>query len=95
MSKNIMIKAGNDTIECKNVVVILKKTPTSEVWSYENEFRGKQYFHIRTMWKDDSGEWNMGKGVSVLSADAPKMLHALKGLPQLKIVKGAKAKKAA
>jgi predicted SpoU family rRNA methylase len=44
--------------------------------AYSNEFKGKKYVHIRVIYQDDNGNWNPGKGVSMLAANAPAIFTA-------------------
>lgn len=35
-----------------------------QVWSWVDTFKGKQYFHIQKVYKDDTGRWMPGKGLT-------------------------------
>ena len=66
-------------LNAKNVVVIGRRNgPDSDlVVCYRNEFKGKNYFHIRTVYQNDSGKWAPGKGISVDPANAKNILTQL------------------
>jgi hypothetical protein len=49
--------------------------------SYDNEFNGVRYFHIRRMWKDKTGRHFPGKqGISVPMSEKESLIEALKSL---------------
>jgi len=78
----------------QNVVVLLKLTrrgQPEEVWAYDTEFKGRKYFHIRSVWTDDAGDWNPGKGVMCPAENRDALCAAVGAL----VAKPAKAKKAA
>ncbi len=54
--------------------------------AYDNEYKGKQYFHIRRMYHDGSGTMQPGKGLGVPIELRDELLKAIKNYPkQLKV----------
>ena len=47
------------------------------IMAYDNEYKGKRYFHIRKMWTDDAGELQPGKGLGVPYEQKAALLQAL------------------
>ena len=66
-------------LNAKNVVVIGPKNGDNKdlIVTYLNEFKGKNYFHIRTVYQNDRGKWAPGKGISVDPANAKNILTQL------------------
>jgi hypothetical protein len=44
---------------------------------YDNEFKGKRYFHIRKMYQDQTGELQPGKGLAVPLDKKQELLKAI------------------
>jgi hypothetical protein len=63
--KNAEFAAG--FVPTNMVVVGTKNNRGAEtpVVVYQNEFKGKTYFHIRELWCDANDVWNVGKGLSL------------------------------
>ena len=66
-------------LNAKNVVIVGSKNGNGSdpVVIYTNEFKGKAYFHIRTVWQDRQGKWLPGKGLSIDPSNAKAVLTAL------------------
>jgi len=66
-------------LNAKQLTVVGSKNGSGSdlVVAYTNEFNGKPYFHIRTVWQDDHGKWCPGEGLSVDPANAKSILTAL------------------
>ncbi len=62
--------------EPKNVTVLMNGGPKG-VWAYENEWKGKSYFHIRSVYLDAHEDWAPAKGLSVPIEDAGKLCAAI------------------
>lgn len=54
--------------------------------TYSNEFKGRKYVHIRSVWLDKKGCWAPGKGISVPADEAPAMFAAIGAQAQPKAV---------
>jgi hypothetical protein len=67
------------SLNAKDLVVVGGKNGdgSDPVVIYTNEFKGKSYFHIRTVWQDKNGKWLPGKGLSIDPANAKAVLTAL------------------
>ena len=66
-------------LNATNLVVIGPKNGDNKdlIVTYLNEFKGKNYFHIRTVYQNDRGKWAPGKGISVDPANAKNILTQL------------------
>lgn len=60
----------------KDIAVLVTKNATTEVWAYENEWKGKSYFHIREVYQQN-GVWHPGKGISVPANLRQELLGSL------------------
>jgi hypothetical protein len=59
-------------------LVELSRTRPSEVLvAYHSEWKGKQSFHIRTIYLDGNDEWCPGKGISVPADQAATIIGKL------------------
>jgi hypothetical protein len=45
--------------------------------AYTNEWQGREYAHIRTLWQDRQGDWHPGKGVSFPANEIEGVLEQL------------------
>lgn len=48
--------------------------------AYDNEYKGKRYFHIRKMWRDADDELQPGKGLAVPYDQKHQLISALERL---------------
>lgn len=65
-------------LRADNVIIVGTKNgaDSDPVVAYTNEFKGKKYFHIRSVWQSKQG-WTAGKGLAVDAANAKTLLTAL------------------
>ena len=75
---DITIKMAKD-LDAEKVIVIGTKNGegSDPVVCYSSKFKGKNYFHIRTVYQNDRGKWAPGKGISVDPANAKNILTQL------------------
>lgn len=59
------------------LVVKSSRGAPSPVVAYDNNFKGKDYFHIREIWADQNDVWNIGKGLSVPAEMKNELLAAI------------------
>lgn len=73
-------KAIERDLDATNLMIVGSKNGngSNPVVIYTNEFKGKNYFHIRSVWQDRNGKWLPNKnGLSVDPANAKTLLEAL------------------
>ena len=63
--------------EYQNYVVLVEGR--EPIAAYDNEYKGKRYFHIRKMY-EQHGEYLPGKGLAVPYDQRDQLLAALRGL---------------
>ena len=64
-------KAG---FEPRDFVAVCNKDDDEVIATYMSEFKGRDYFHVRTIYQEDkTGDWCPGKGFSVLAELAGKL----------------------
>lgn len=66
-------------LEAKNLFIVGNKNgdDSEPVVVYTNVFKGKSYFHIRSVYQDKYGRWAPGKGLAVDPANAKALLKSL------------------
>lgn len=68
-----------DGFSPKNIVVLPggKKNGAEPLVYFVNEYRSQNYVHVRTIYQGNDERWRMGKGISMLEADAAPLFAAL------------------
>ena len=74
---DITIKMAKDLDADKVIVLGTKNGEGSDpVVCYSSKFKGKHYFHIRSVYQDSKEQWCPGKGLSVSPTNAKALLTA-------------------
>lgn len=69
------IKMAKDLDADKVIIIGTKSGEGSDpVVIYTSKFKGKNYFHIRTVWQDTHDTWKPGKGLAVDPINAKALL---------------------
>lgn len=75
---DITVKMARD-LEADKVIVIGTKNGegSDPIVVYSNKFKGKHYFHIRSVYQNDRDQWCPGKGLAVDPSQAKVLLKGL------------------
>jgi hypothetical protein len=69
--------------EPRDFVVVCNKDEDEVIATYMSEFKGRDYFHVRTIYQEDkTGDWCPGKGFSVPAELAAKLCENIGKIKQ-------------
>lgn len=80
MTAKLKVKGHGITLDgARNVIMV--QPGRNPLISYEADFKGTSYWHLRRVWQNDAGAWLPAKqGISCLMTDKPALLNALKAI---------------